>query len=197
MMVSENVGDHRDWQPTFRGAKSDVTRRRHRCVSETRWCSRSATARTTQEYRCRFSKRHAPSAGRSSPALTGSTSVRNSSAPSAKRSSKCAPPNRLRSPLSRKSWTMRTTMKITKSRGRRRKRRRIFAAMTTMKRATKIRRCGSSSSGCSYSSCWWGGFFLVRKILAERAANAGTQPAGISLARTATQTSAITLVAVA
>ena len=42
-----------------------------------------------------------------------------------------------------------------------------------------------------------GGFFLVRKILAERAANAGTQPAGISLARTATQTSAITLVAVA
>ena len=42
-----------------------------------------------------------------------------------------------------------------------------------------------------------GGFFLVRKILAERAANAGTQPAGVSLARTATQTSAITLVAVA
>ena len=42
-----------------------------------------------------------------------------------------------------------------------------------------------------------GGFFLVRKILAARAANAGTQPAGISLARTATQTSAITLVAVA
>ena len=42
-----------------------------------------------------------------------------------------------------------------------------------------------------------GGFFLVKKILAERAANAGLQPAGTSLARTASQTSAITLVAVA
>ena len=42
-----------------------------------------------------------------------------------------------------------------------------------------------------------GGFFLVRKILAERAANAGLQAAGTSLARTASQTSAITLVAVA
>ncbi len=42
------------------------------------------------------------------------------------------------------------------------------------------------------------GFFLVRKIMAERAANARLdQPAGTSLARTATQTSAITLVAVA
>ncbi len=42
-----------------------------------------------------------------------------------------------------------------------------------------------------------GGFFLVKKILAERAANAGLQPAGTSLARTASQTSAMTLVAVA
>ncbi len=42
-----------------------------------------------------------------------------------------------------------------------------------------------------------GGFFLVKKILAERAAAAGLHPAGASLARTANQTSAITLVAVA
>ncbi len=42
-----------------------------------------------------------------------------------------------------------------------------------------------------------GGFFLVRKIMAERAANAGHQPVGVSLSRTAAQTSAITLVAVA
>jgi len=42
-----------------------------------------------------------------------------------------------------------------------------------------------------------GGFFLVKKILGERAANAGLQPAATSLARTATQTSAITLVAAA
>ncbi len=41
-----------------------------------------------------------------------------------------------------------------------------------------------------------GGFFLVKKILADRAA-AGLQPAGVSLTRTAAQTSAITLVAVA
>lgn len=42
------------------------------------------------------------------------------------------------------------------------------------------------------------GYFLVRKIMAERAANARVgQPTGTSLARTATQTSAITLVAVA
>jgi len=42
-----------------------------------------------------------------------------------------------------------------------------------------------------------GGFFLVRKIMAERAAAAEVQPAGTSLARTASQTSAMTLVAVA
>ncbi len=41
-----------------------------------------------------------------------------------------------------------------------------------------------------------GGFFLVKKILADRAA-AGLQPAGVSLTRTAAQTSAITLFAVA
>lgn len=41
-----------------------------------------------------------------------------------------------------------------------------------------------------------GGFFLVKKILADRAA-AGHQPAGVSLTRTAAQTSAITLLAVA
>ena len=42
------------------------------------------------------------------------------------------------------------------------------------------------------------GYFLVRKIMAERAANARLhQTTGTSLARTATQTSAITLVAVA
>ena len=41
-----------------------------------------------------------------------------------------------------------------------------------------------------------GGFFLIRKIVAERAA-AQLQAAGASFARTATQTSAITLVAVA
>jgi len=41
-----------------------------------------------------------------------------------------------------------------------------------------------------------GGFFLVRKIMGERAA-AQLQPAGTSFARTASQTSAITFVAVA
>ena len=42
-----------------------------------------------------------------------------------------------------------------------------------------------------------GGFFLIRKIMAERAANAAVHPAGVSLVRTAAQTSVMTLVAVA
>ena len=42
-----------------------------------------------------------------------------------------------------------------------------------------------------------GGFFLVRKIMKERADNAAHHSVGASLARTASQTSAITLVAVA
>ena len=42
-----------------------------------------------------------------------------------------------------------------------------------------------------------GGFFLVRKIMKERADNAALHPAGASFARTASQTSAITFVAVA
>jgi DNA-directed RNA polymerase subunit RPC12/RpoP len=42
-----------------------------------------------------------------------------------------------------------------------------------------------------------GGFFLVRKIMKERADNAAHHPAGASFARTASQMSAITFVAVA